>query len=327
MKRLAALVLAAVLLAGCGADDEPTKQGEAAQPASPSTESSDAASTPASSPPPSPPPTAPPVDEQELRRIKALTKLAIKAQEAAAQLDAAATSIPPRDEPVIGADVSWPQCPAGMGIPHKMSTGAPMPLPEAAYVVIGLTNGPGFHANPCLADQVAFARDRGLLVAAYSVISWPDETALKTYKGLHEAGYAQAQFNLQSMKAAGLDSPIVWLDVESVPYYDWSTSVSANAEVVLGAAQGYVDAGYRVGVYSTPHIWETIVGDLSLGVPEWRAAGQTSRQEAESRCGPDWSIQGGEAVLAQWVEDDRDKNVTCPVIEARLGEFFAPAGG
>ena len=57
------------------------------------------------------------------------------------------------------------------------------------------------------------------------------------------------------MTAAGLDSPIIWLDVEQVPHYEWSTSTAANAEVVLGAAQGYADAGYRVGVYSTPAIW------------------------------------------------------------------------
>ena len=69
------------------------------------------------------------------------------------------------------------------------------------------------------------------------------------------------------MKAAGLDSPIIWLDVEQVPHYEWSTSTAANAEVVLGAAKGYAEAGYRVGVYSTPAIWAGLVGDLSLGVP------------------------------------------------------------
>ena len=168
-----------------------------------------------------------------------------------------------------------------------------MPRDDAEYVVIGLTNGPGFYPNPCLADQVAYAQERGLLVAAYSVISWPDEAAQAQYGGLQEAGRAQAQFNLQSMKAAGLDSPIIWLDVEPVPHYEWTTDTAANAEVVLGAAQGYADAGYRIGVYSTPAIWAGIVGDLSLGVPEWRAAGQTSQEEALSRCGTDWLIQGG----------------------------------
>ena len=38
-----------------------------------------------------------------------------------------------------------------MGIEHKETSGQPMPTEEAEYVVIGLTNGPGFHANPCLA--------------------------------------------------------------------------------------------------------------------------------------------------------------------------------
>ena len=55
-----------------------------------------------------------------------------------------------------------------MGIEHKETSGQPMPTAEAEYVVVGLTNGPGFHANPCLADQVAWVRgarpaDRGVL--------------------------------------------------------------------------------------------------------------------------------------------------------------------
>ena len=308
MRALVAMAAVAVLLAGCGGSDA-GRQGEVAAP------SASGAETPTL-------PTAPPVDKRALKEHKALVKLAADAQAYAAQINAEGLSIPPRDEPVLGADISWPQCPPGMGIPYKETSGQPMPTAEAEYIVIGLTNGPGFHANPCLADQVAWARERGLLVAAYSVISWPDEAAQEQYGGLQEAGRAQAEFNLATMRAAGLESPIIWLDVEQVPHYEWSASTPANAEVVLGAAQGYLEAGYRVGVYSTPAIWSGLVGNLDLGVPEWRAAGQTSRAEAESRCGKDWVIQGGEAVLAQWVEDARDRNVTCPGGEARLGEFF-----
>ena len=268
-------------------------------------------------------PTAPPVDQAELQRQEELVQLAAAAQEQAAALNAQEDAVPPRDGPVLGADISWPQCPPGMGIEHKETSGQPMPTDEAEYVVVGLTNGPGFHANPCLADQVAWVRQRGLLMAAYSVISWPDEAAQAEYGGLQEAGYAQAQFNVASMEAAGLESPLVWLDVEQVPFYEWSADKNANAQVVVGAAQGYLDAGYRVGVYSTPYIWESLVGDLAFGVPEWRAAGQTSQAEALDRCGDDWSIQGGEAVLGQWVQDARDKNITCPRIEADLGRWFA----
>ena len=308
MKVAAALAAATVLLAGCGGDADPS--GAADRPTGAGSSSGPTAN---------PSATLDPAVERQAQRFAALAELAAAAQEQADLLD----PVPPREGPVLGADISWPQCPPGMGIPHKISSGQPMPREDAEYVVIGLTNGPGFHTNPCLADQVAWARGRGLLVAAYSVISWPDDAAQQQYGGLQGAGHAQAEFNIAAMQAAGLESPIVWLDVESVPFYDWSTDVSANAEVVLGAAQGYVDAGYRVGVYSTPAIWAGIVGNLALGVPEWRAAGQTSRDEAESRCGPDWSIQGGDAVLAQWVEESRDRNVTCPGAETALGGYFA----
>ncbi len=244
--------------------------------------------------------------------------------------------IEPRDEPVLGADISWPQCPKGMGIPEKRTLGMPMPLPEAEYVVVGLTNGPGFTPNPCLADQVDWVESRHLMAAAYAVSSYPSADQLAEhgddgpFEGgseldrLKNVGYQQAVFNIANMEAAGLQSPIVWIDVEPVPHFEWSSDTTANAAVIVGAARGYVDAGLRIGVYSTPYLYESVVGDLDLGgIPEWRAAGQTSADEALARCsGAEWSIQGGEAVLGQWVEDSRDKNLTCPGISADLGRWF-----
>ncbi len=223
--------------------------------------------------------------------------------------------------PVLGGDISWPQCPRGMGIPEKRSEGLPLPDASARFVVIGLTNGPGFVANPCIADQVAWARSRHLLVAAYSVISGPTRFSPSGVTG-EELGRRQAEFNIATMKKVGLESPIVWLDVESVPHFDWSGDKQANAAVVRGAAQGYTDAGYTVGTYSTPYLWQSVVGDLALHVPEWRAAGQTSRAEALRRCRRDWIIQGGKGVLGQWVESGRDRNVTCPGASAQMLRWF-----
>jgi hypothetical protein len=236
--------------------------------------------------------------------------------------------------PVLGGDISWPQCPRGMGIPERRSWGAPLPLAGARYVVIGLTNGPGFFANPCLADQVDWARRNRLLTAAYAVASYPDADAVRLHGtdgpfdgstglgALANTGYQQARFNVGSMVGAGLRSPIVWIDVEPVTDFEWSADPVANAAVVRGAARGYADAGYRIGVYSTPYLWAQIVDDLALGVPEWRAAGETSRAEAARRCADDWTIQGGEAVLAQWLEDERDRNVTCPRVHRDLTRWF-----
>lgn len=244
-------------------------------------------------------------------------------------------TIEPRNEPVQGADVSWPQCPRGMGIPEKQGKGLPMPVDEAEFVVLGLTNGPGFTPNPCLADQVAWAEERELLTSAYAVASYPDDETLKQYewdgpysgdslKGrLRNTGYQQARYNIGTMVDAGLQSPVVWIDVEPVPLFEWSADRAANAAVVEGQARAYTDAGYAIGIYSTPYLWETVVGDYSMGgVPEWRAAGETSREEALNRCGEDWSIQGGTAILGQWVADNRDHDVTCPGVALDLGLWF-----
>jgi hypothetical protein len=239
----------------------------------------------------------------------------------------------PPDE-VFGADVSWPQCPKGMGIPEKPAQGSPMPTDAARFVVLGLTNGPSFTPNPCLRDQVGWVAGRHLRAAAYAVVSYPDAATLAAYgaKGpfpvktlggrLANVGHAAALFNLRTMKAAGLRSPVIWVDVEPVPKFGWSTDLQANASVVQGTVRGYLDAGFTVGFYSTPSLWQRVVGDLQVGLAEWRAAGQTSKVEALSRCGPDWSIQGGPAILGQWVEDGRDRNVTCPGTSTTMDRWF-----
>lgn len=235
---------------------------------------------------------------------------------------------------VFGADVSWPQCPAGMGIPQKRSNGAPMPTAAAEFVIIGLTNGPSFYPNPCIADQVRWVADRKLLGAAYAVVSYPDAATLRRYGdqgpfaskdrlgALRNVGYQAALFNIATMRAAKLPSPIVWVDVEPVPTFEWTNDQVANAAVVQGTVRGYTDAGYEIGFYSTPALWERVVGDLRTGAPEWRAAGQTSLEEALSRCGTDWSFQGGPGVFGQWVEDGRDRNVTCPGYPIDLKKLF-----
>jgi len=242
---------------------------------------------------------------------------------------------PPRTKGlVLGGDVSWPQCPRGMGIPQRRAKGLPMPRPSARFVVLGLTNGPGFTPNPCLAQQVQWVRDRRLMAAAYAVTSYPDAATLRRFGdegpydeetrlgALSNVGYQQALFNVATMQSADLVSPVIWIDVEPVTLFVWSTDVEANAAVVAGAAQAYSDAGYAIGTYSTPVLWEAVVGSLSLGSPEWRAAGLTSRAEALRRCRPDWNIQGGDAVMAQWVAHHRDLDITCPVVGRELHRWF-----
>lgn len=314
MLRAVAAALVAALLAGCTPQPE---ERAAPEPAPRPTE-------------PRPTSVVEPVVDAQLAEMAALAELA---EQAAAALPPPSTP-QPRQGPVIGGDVSWPQCPRGMGIPERPTLGMPMPLPDAEFVVLGLTNGPGFTDNPCLADQVAWVRERRLMASAYAVASFPDDDRIAEHGGsgpfdggtdlgaLANTGYQQALENVATMRRAGLNTPLVWVDVEPVPDFEWSGDPVANSAVVEGAVEGYRLAGYAVGVYSTPALWAGVVGDLALGLPEWRAAGHTSREEALSRCGEDWSIQGGPAVMGQWVEDRRDRNVTCPGQEKRLGHWF-----
>lgn len=236
-----------------------------------------------------------------------------------------------------GYDISWPQCPPGMGIPERPTLGKPLPPPGSLYAVIGLTNGPAFYPNPCLGQQVAYARAQHLWTSAYAVVTYPTSTQLREYgdRGpfpatslgrLRNTGYAQAGINVGWMQGAGLPSPYLWLDVEPVrPPAPWSSDVQANRAVLDGAMRAYRDAGLRLGVYSTPYLWRSIVGDVRYGLPEWRAAGATSRERARAQCSAE-SIQGGDAVMGQWTNTEVDFNVLCPgrPPEEVLAEYFTP---
>ncbi|NPC96871.1 hypothetical protein [Nocardioides sp. zg-DK7169] len=309
LRTLIALVMATALLLGCGSGGDEPAEREAGASKAPSQDSGSDRDRGA-------PGDANRPDTDELESLaKEAEEEAVKASKAR--------------RPLLGADAGWPQCRKGLGIPERPTQGQPMPLPEARYVILGLTNGPGFTRNPCLPWQVRWVRERGMLLGAYAVVSYPSAAQLRKHRddgpyaggtrigALRNVGYAQSRANLTTMKRAKLKVPAVWLDVEPVTIWEWSPDRLANAAVVEGAARAYRDAGYRIGVYSTAHLWELIVGGFRLGVPEWRAAGETSRAEALRRCGRDHSIQGGRPILSQWVALDRDQNVTCPGVDAR----------
>jgi peptidoglycan hydrolase-like protein with peptidoglycan-binding domain len=226
--------------------------------------------------------------------------------------------------PAVGNDVSWPQCPKGMGIPSRRSYGLPMPPPSAQFVVIGVTNGPGFYPNPCLARQTAWAKARHVHTATYAMTTYPTTRQVAfygprgPYKGsgwasrLANTGHAQARYNLALMRQAGLVSPIMWVDVEPYAVARWSSSKTANKAVLDGVLRGYRTAGIKVGVYSTKALWTGIVGSARYRLPEWRTAGPRTMATAGGRCAASYSFQGGSAVLAQWWTSNVDYDMTCP---------------
>lgn len=234
-----------------------------------------------------------------------------------------------------GGDVSWPNCPKGMGIPSRRSPGNPLPLASATFAVIGLTNGPAWYPNPCLAAQVAWAQAQGVWTSAYSMTTFPTASQRAAYGRsgpwsaatragrLRNAGYQQALFNVASMRATGLVVPFVWVDVEPYPTQPWSHDVLANRQVVRGVVRAYQDTGYGVGFYSYDNGWRTVVGAWRKpAYPTWVPVGPVShgRARAAAQCGRP-SFSGGPVYLSQWVQDARDRDVTCPGL---VGHAAAP---
>lgn len=234
---------------------------------------------------------------------------------------------------IRGADLSWPNCPKGMGVRGRRTQGLPLPRDKAQFWVIGLTNGRAFTANPCLSEHIAAARARGVLTAGYTMLSFPNraERAAHGASGpfgtltradrLANVGYAQAAFALDVMAAADLPAPFVWIDVEHRAERPWSRKRARNRALLQGALRAAQDRGVGSGIYTYAGAWQSIMGRLRLDVPLW-APGHSHARSFAARRRQTWDscsragFTGGPLVMTQWVWRDRDHDITCPVIES-----------
>lgn len=233
-------------------------------------------------------------------------------------------------EPVPGADVSWPNCPVGSGIPERRTLGLPRPRPDAEFVVVGLTNGPAFTPNPCLRAQVARFEAEGRRLGAYAVTTFPTRPELARYGGagsrlqrLQRVGRAQAEYDVERLREAGLRPGLLWVDVEPSAGRPWSADPAENLAVVGGVLAGVREAGLAVGLYTYAGGWQEITGGQALpDLPAWVPAGTRGRAEALRRCRRP-SPAAGPVWLVQWTDGERDVNATCPGLREQAYRLFA----
>lgn len=226
---------------------------------------------------------------------------------------------------VPGQDISWPQCGS-----------QPMPYADIEFLIIGLTNGPSFTRNPCIAQHLAWARRHHTWTAAYAFATFPRDGQIARlgrtgpYDGRHWLGRVQnaawqtALFNVRTMRQHGFTTPHVWLDVEQSSSRPWTHNKQWNRAVLAAWIRGYRSFGYSVGIYSSRNIWHQIMGNHRLRLPEWRTAGPASARAALGRC-RESSFQGGHGILAQWWDDRRDYDRMCPGFknDRAMRQFFA----
>ncbi len=133
---------------------------------------------------------------------------------------------------------------------------------------------PGQYANPCLAQEAAWAGG-GLNLYTYLTYS----TSTTAEPGCNgdvscNAGYQAGVAAYTDAQNAGAGSTTIpwWLDVETASA-NWSANLTENAQFVQGAlnalheSEGIAD----VGIYASPSVWNTIVGDYTPSVPYWMA--------------------------------------------------------
>jgi len=227
--------------------------------------------------------------------------------------------VPAPGSTVYGNDISWPQCPRRDG-----GNGLPGPQDSASFVVLGLTDGGSFRANPCLANQVESVRARHLWAGAYAISTYPTDAELARHGGtgtltqrLRRVGAAQAAFNLDTLARVGLRPPMIWVDVEPSKRTPWSAGADRNNAVIDGVIAGYRAAGIRAGLYSYDRAWKAITGARKMpGVPTWVPVGLASRSKAAARCAVA-SFAGSKPRLTQWTDDVYDYNLTCPGVTGR----------
>src|SRR4051794_15821221 len=156
----------------------------------------------------------------------------------------------------VGYDVSYPQC--GTALPQ-----------DRAFGIVGVNAGLSTRANPCLADQLAWAAQSSGVVAAQpkaqlylntanpgevrnQITTWPssgatpygscdgaNSQACSWQYGWERARTSVTSFFTPAAQAAGVDSQpgdyVWWLDVETVnTWQSGSTAALARTRATLG---------------------------------------------------------------------------------------------
>lgn len=176
------------------------------------------------------------------------------------------------------------------------------------FAIVGLDGGMPDRPNPCFAEQWAFAeRQTGAAVYVNTADHGRgDPTTVGRRIGKADVA-ALAEFGVQP------GTP-VWLDVELTEV--WSGSQARHRALISAHLQVLADAGYPVGVYSVPALWEEITGGAGLEVPTWVGIGRADPQRASATCRRT-SFGGVAPSIVQRIgtgSDGRplDRNLTCP---------------
>ncbi|HXQ75226.1 MAG TPA: hypothetical protein VN791_01925 [Acidimicrobiales bacterium] len=146
-------------------------------------------------------------------------------------------------------------------------------LPSGHIVGIVQATGESNGApNPCLAHEAAWA---GAGLNLYTYLTYG--TSATQEPGCNgdlacNFGYQAGVFAYDYAQSVGVNPQVTWwLDVET-NQSGWTSNTAENAQVVQGAINALRGLGINnVGIYTSPEVWNQIVGDYQPAVPLWVA--------------------------------------------------------
>jgi hypothetical protein len=199
-------------------------------------------------------------------------------------------------QPTYGVDLSFPQC------------GRTFKDMDDGFAIIGLDGGMPDRPNPCFAAQWRFAaRQAGAAVYV--------NTADANKGDPVKVGRRAAKGDLEALAAQAVPAGTpVWLDVE-LPEV-WKGSQARHRAVLTEHLRVLAEAGYPVGIYSAPALWEQITGGAAVDVATWVGIGTATAERAAATC-ERTSFGGRKPAIVQRIgtgSDGKslDRNLTCP---------------
>ena len=176
-----------------------------------------------------------------------------------------------------GVDVSWPQCD---GIPSL----------AAGFAIVGVNGGRPFTDNPCLGQQVAYAKQRSGY-SAYLNLDAPRGEDPKSYGARRSPRRAGAR------KRAGCTCRRSGSTSKSST--TGRRDAATNVGVINGAATALQSTRLTVGLYSSVPMWQDITGGASVTMPVWLATSVIDYRDVQPLCKT--GLGGRPAEMAQYV--------------------------
>ncbi len=197
--------------------------------------------------------------------------------------------------PAFAASV-YPTGTSGYDISYNATS--PYPSSPFGFGVVGVTHGKAFTYNNNLTAEFSWASQGSATgPTLYMNLNAPVGTTAKTYESgpiacpkgkaggicqAHNYGWNAAQDAFNYATVQGAKATTWWLDIETAN--SWSGNLSTNQATIQGAIDFLHSENVTVGAYSTPGMWNAIVGSWAPSIPEWLADGNNTQAAASSAC-------------------------------------------